>query len=183
MATGRKLVPSGSQTVGPYFSIGLERLIDEAPKGAAATIEICGKVLDRDGAPVPDAMLEFWSTTKDGATGASAEGFPTGFRRSATDADGRFSVRIERPSAVAFEAGTAQAPHLLVLLFARGLLRHLISRVYFEDEPGNAFDPVLLAVPPERRYTLIARQRETQGGSYLWDVVLQGHAETVFFAW
>jgi protocatechuate 3,4-dioxygenase alpha subunit len=180
MATGRKLIPSGSQTVGPYFSIGLERLIDEAPAVEAAEIEIRGRVLDCHGAPVSDAMLEFWSMMKDGA---SEEGFPAGFRRSATDADGRFSVRIERPSAVAFETRGMQAPHFLVLVFARGLLRHLISRVYFEGEPGNVSDPVLLAVPPERRETLIARRQKSQRDSYVWNVVLQGLDETVFFAW
>jgi protocatechuate 3,4-dioxygenase alpha subunit len=77
--------------------------------------------------------------------------------------------------------GRKQAPHILVLVFARGLLRHLISRVYFDDEPANASDPVLLCVPAERRHTLIARRGA--GDSYCWDVILQGPEETVFFAW
>ena len=76
-----------------------------------------------------------------------------------------------------------QAPHMLVLVFARGLLRHLISRVYFEDEPANASDPVLMQIPEERRATLIARPIEDRANLYRWDMVLQGTGETVFFAW
>ena len=100
--------------------------------GAAGNLAIRGRVLDRDGAPVPDAMLEFWNggTTRDSA--ASQDGFPDGFRRTATDEDGTFSVVMRRPSEVELEDRRMQAPHMLVLVFMRGLLRHLISRVYFE---------------------------------------------------
>jgi len=76
-----------------------------------------------------------------------------------------------------------QAPHMLVLVFARGLLRHLLTRVYFENEPGNTADAVLKEVPAERRATLIARLENHQTNSYQWDVRLQGQNETVFFAW
>ncbi len=186
MATEAKLIPSSSQTVGPYFHIGLERLIDEAPEIDAGAIEICGRVLDCDGTPVPDAMLEFWCpsvATSDYIGGLNHSGFPSGFRRSATDQDGSFSVLVPRPAEVVMENGRKQAPHMLVLVFARGLLRHLLSRVYFERESGNATDSVLLAVPAERRHTLIARHDESKNKLYRWDVILQGSDETVFFAW
>jgi len=76
-----------------------------------------------------------------------------------------------------------QAPHMLVLVFARGLLRHLLTRVYFEDEPGNTADTVLQEIPAERRATLTARLETHQANSYQWTVHLQGQDETVFFAW
>ena len=177
-------VPAGSQTVGPYFRIGLEYLMDRAPAievGAPGTIEIQGRVLDRDGAPVADAMLEFW-TAGSGSTQNQSQ-YPIGFRRTATDDDGNFAVVITRPEAVALRDGQMQAPHLLALVFARGLLRHLLSRVYFENEPMNVADAVLQQIPAERRGTLIAQRESSSNNSYRWNVVLQGQDETVFFAW
>jgi len=169
--TTERLIPNSSQTVGPYFRIGLDYLIDRTSTDDATTlgtIAIRGRVLDRDGVAVPDAMLEFWSV-------------PHNFRRAATDLDGNFCVMMGRPVAVRMEDGRTQSPHLLVLVFARGLLRHLISRVYFESEPGNESDPVLLGVPADRRRTLMARR--DGDNSFRWDVTLQGPDETVFFAW
>lgn len=165
-------VPAGSQTVGPYFSIGLEYLLDRTPSitlDTPGTIQMCGRVLDGDGAPVPDAMLEFWNPTA-----ASHGSFPMGFRRAVTNADGAYSVVMERPS---------QASHMLVLVFARGLLRHLISRVYLPDEAGNQNDSVLTMVSDERRPTLIASADGSRPNTYRWEVILQGTGETVFFAW
>ena len=184
MSTETTLTPSGSQTVGPYFRIGLEYLLERAPEIAnpEAAIEIRGRVIDRDGNPVPDALLEFWSSGGDRLPNSAIPdetGFPDGFRRSPTDDAGNFAVSMRRPAGVPTGAGSA--PHLLVLVFARGLLRHLISRVYFEGEPANEADPVLLSVPTERRRTLIARC-EGQN-EFHWDVILQGADETVFFAW
>ena len=182
-------IPSGSQTEGPYFRIGLEYLLDRTPAltpGSAGAIEIRGRVLDRDGVPVPDAMLEFWSAaTVEGGSAVDTvrSGFPTGFRRAATDEDGRFVAVMDRPAPVRFNDEYTQAPHMLVLVFARGLMRHLLSRVYLEDEKGNACDPVLMKIAEERRTTLIARQDESRAGSYVWNIVLQGTDETVFFAW
>jgi len=182
MSAEAKLIPSSSQTVGPFFGIGLEYLIESAPElDPADTIVIRGRVLDRDGAPVPDAMLEFWSAGKTSANATSSQGFPGGFRRAATDLDGTFSVVMRRAAAVALDDERMQAPHMLVLVFARGLLRHLISRVYFEDDPALDADPVLLSVPAERRRTLIAgRDGEN---SFRLDEILQGDDETVFFLW
>ena len=181
--SGSVPIPAGSQTVGPYFRIGLEYLMERTPSlplDAAGTIEIRGRVLDRDGAPVPDAMLEFWSPAK---VVDKAGAFPAGFMRVMTDGDGRYSVVMERPTRVPPGDERAHAPHTLVLVFARGLLRHLISRVYFADEQANEGDPVLMAIPPERRATLIAQRDEGRVNLYRWDVILQGTGETVFFAW
>jgi protocatechuate 3,4-dioxygenase alpha subunit len=181
-------IPASSQTVGPYFRIGLEYLIERTPALTIDTpgaIEIRGRVFDRDGAPVTDAMLEFWSasTVAHGSKEAAAhDGFPIGFRRVPTDGDGRFSVLMRQPAGLP-ENEHAHAPQALVLVFARGLLRHLITRVYLGDEQGNESNPVLVSVPEDRRATLIARPDESRTGLYHWDLVLQGTGETVFFAW
>jgi protocatechuate 3,4-dioxygenase, alpha subunit len=184
-----KLVPSGSQTVGPFFTIGLEYLAGKPiDTGSVATgdVEISGRVLDGEGAPVSDAMLEVWGADSDGRYGATSEessGSPTGFRRVVTNMDGQFSFTIEKPGAVTFDDGRNQAPHLVVLVFARGLLRHLITRVYFPDEHVNASDQLLEQVPKERRSTMIARKDARDSNRLRWDVILQGTDETVFFAW
>jgi protocatechuate 3,4-dioxygenase alpha subunit len=182
-------IPVSSQTVGPYFRIGLEYLLERSPAlglDSPKTIELRGRVLDRDGAPVPDAMLEFWSAeTGKQRSGGSQEpdSFPEGFRRVMTNGDGRFSTVIERPTMVAPVDGRTQTPHIMVLVFARGLLRHLITRVYLGDEKANEIDTLLMGIPEERRLTLIARPDDMQAGLYCWDVILQGTGETVFFAW
>jgi protocatechuate 3,4-dioxygenase alpha subunit len=185
MTDDGRLIPAGSQTVGPFFCIGLDYLIDRAPLldgGVAGRIEIRGQVLDRDGTPVPDAVLEFWAPRITVST-PEQNSYPSGFRRTATNIDGNFAVAVMRPAAVPLEDGRMQAPHMLVLVFARGLLRHLLTRVYFENEPGNNSDMVLQEIPAERRATLFARLDNHQTGSYQWDVHLQGQDETVFFAW
>jgi protocatechuate 3,4-dioxygenase, alpha subunit len=185
MREDSKLIPAGSQTVGPFFCIGLEYLIDRAPvlnADIAERIEIHGRVLDRDGAPVPDAVLEFWAP-RITVRIPDQDQYPAGFRRTATDINGNFAMAAIRPAAVALENEQMQAPHMLVLVFARGLLRHLLTRVYFENEPGNAADTVLKEIPAERRATVIARLENHQTNSYQWDVHLQGQGETVFFAW
>jgi protocatechuate 3,4-dioxygenase alpha subunit len=176
-------IPASSQTVGPYFRIGLEYLVNRNSVPdvvSAGMIEIRGRVLDRDGSPVPDAMLEFCSGSGDRRLldGKNAEsGIPEGFRRVGTDEKGEFAVAIARPV-----VAISSDPHLAVQVFARGLLRQLISRVYLEDEVSQS-DDVLLRVPADRRVTLIARVDEKHEGLYWWDVVLQGAGETVFFAW
>jgi protocatechuate 3,4-dioxygenase alpha subunit len=185
-------IPASSQTVGPYFRIGLEYLLDRTPTMTLETprmIQICGRVLDRDGAPVPDAMLEFWSAatvSRDVEMDQEQADFPAGFRRAVTDANGAYFLAMERPSIEkqgAEVVHSVQAPHMLVLVYARGLLRHLISRVYLGDEPGNLNDSVLAMISEDRWHTLIARPDARRAGLYEWDVILQGPMETVFFAW
>ena len=189
MTTSAKLIPTSSQTVGPYFRIGLQYMLDRCVAvgaGTAGSIEIRGRVLDADGVGVSDAMLEFWTpgfaetlppSTQD------RDGLPDGFCRAGTDDDGNFAAMVTRPVAAPLGDGRMQAPHMLVLVFMRGLLRHMLSRVYFADEPGNAADPVLGAIPAERRGTLIAQLEDGETSSYRWNVVLQGQDETVFFEW
>jgi protocatechuate 3,4-dioxygenase, alpha subunit len=179
-----------SATVGPYFAYGLTPmgkytwkdtgLPDIAPPGVEGQrITISGRVIDGDGAPIPDAMLEFWQADSQGRYNASArEGSNTAFKgwgRVGTTDDGSYKVTTIKPGAV-----SGQAPHILVVVFARGVVRHLYTRLYFaEDARQHATDPVLNAVPAARRPTLIATADGK--GAYRFDIRLQGGDETVFF--
>lgn len=181
MSDERRPEATASQTVGPYFAIGLAyryatSLVGPAAPGARVTIE--GRLVDGDGKPVPDGCLEFWQADAEGRHGGP--GF-RGFGRVATDAAGAFRVTTIRPGPVAGPDGKPMAPHLAVSIFARGLLRRLATRMYFPDEPANAADLVLTRVPAERRHTLVARA--TGAGTLSWHVVLQGPGETVFLSW
>jgi protocatechuate 3,4-dioxygenase alpha subunit len=181
-----KLVPTASQTVGPYFRIGLQHLCRAADSSSTETFDVHGRVLDVNRVPVPDAMLELWQADPLGLYSrdkeiASKFGFAPGFARITTDDEGCFRFTTCRPGAVPFDSHRMQAPHLVVLFFARGLLRHLITRMYFPDELANATDPVLQSVPEERRGTLIGRNKSA--GNLEWNIVLQAEDETVFFAW
>ncbi|MEO8006559.1 MAG: protocatechuate 3,4-dioxygenase subunit alpha [Betaproteobacteria bacterium] len=181
-----ELIATPSQTVGPFFRIGMESLYtpDLAP-GAADRIAIHGRVLDGDGQPVSDAILEIWQANAHGkyAHPDDAQALPltpgfTGFGRVPTDTEGAFRFFTIRPGSVPGPGGGVQAPHLVVAVFMRGLLIHLLTRVYFPDEPSNATDPVLQLVPADRRTTLVARRN---GNELEWNVILQGDNETVFF--
>jgi protocatechuate 3,4-dioxygenase alpha subunit len=155
-----------SQTVGPYFALGLldRRANELVPEG----IRITGRVLDGAGEPVPDAMVEIWQADD---CGRYRHDF--GWGRAGCDAEGRFSFVTRKPGPV-----EGQAPHLSVLVFARGLLKAARTRMYFPDEEAaNATDPVLSAVDDARR--LIARSTED---GLEFDIHLQGEDETVFFA-
>ncbi len=183
---------SPSQTVGPFFHIGLAWKFDleiAPPDLAGERVEIAGRVLDGDGRPVPDAMLEIWQADPEGRyphpedpRSGDVEPRFRGFGRVATDASGAFRVATVKPGRAPGPGGRLQAPHLVCLVFMRGLLRHLVTRVYFPDEPANREDPVLALVEPDRRATLVARPGEAPG-KLAWDVVLQGANETVFFDW
>jgi protocatechuate 3,4-dioxygenase alpha subunit len=148
-----------------------------------------GNVLDGDGAPVPDALVEIWQANSFGRYQhpSDARALPldpdfTGFGRSGTDADGRFWFETIKPGAAPYDTQRMQAPHICVTVLARGLLNYLTTRLYFADEPTNATDPLLLLVPAERRGTLLAR-RDVVGGRLLYhfDIILQGEGETAFF--
>ncbi len=181
-----------SQTVGPYFAFGLtdpweEREDAVAPYHAEA-IEVFGHVLDGRGEPIPDAMIETWQADPNGRfdhpddpRGAVAfEGF-RGFARSGTDDEGRWRVRTLKPGSFPAADSTPQAPHLLVTVMARGVLRQLTTRIYFGDEPtANAADPVLQSLPDDARATLIAEPVDGRG--YRFDIILQGDGETAFFS-
>lgn len=182
---------TASQTVGPFFRIGLEPLYVPSvvgPDVPGARVTIRGRVLDGDGNPVPDAVLETWQADAHGKYAHPEDTCPTpstpgfvGFGRVPTGEQGQFTLTTIKPGQVAGPGDSAQAPHLVVLVFMRGLLRHLVTRMYFPDEPGNDTDPILRLVPLERRGTLIA-QRSPQDATVLeWNVSLQGEDETVFF--
>ncbi|HEX5937801.1 MAG TPA: protocatechuate 3,4-dioxygenase subunit alpha [Actinomycetota bacterium] len=179
--------PTPPQTVGPFFhgSLLREPRTRLAPDGVAGErIRIEGRVLDGEGRPVTDALVEVWQAEvaardadragDDGGSGGSA-----GFGRSGTDGVGRYGFESVRPVRSPAPDGSSEAPHLDVLVFARGLLDRLATRIYFEDDDPVAIDPFLRAVPEERRATLIATRDEE--GRYLHDLVLQGASETVFF--
>ena len=178
------LQQSTSQTFGPYFHIGLKPIAVRLPAGAKPVV-ITGRVLDGDGKPVSDAAIETWQADLTGAYPApSTDGsYPAtstlaGLGRVPTDAEGRFRIDTYLPGCVAAPGGGLQAPHILVAIGMRGLLKHLVTRIYFPGEAANADDPVLKLVPADRRDTLIARGAS---GELQWDVVLQGAGETVFF--
>ena len=162
-----------SQTVGPFFSFGLldlERSQLVPPEDAEA-VRIEGRVLDGEGRPVPDAMVEIWQAD---AEGRYVEGF--GWARSGCDAEGRYSFVAVKPGRVADPEGGLQAPNLSLLVFARGLLKPVRTRVYFPDEESNAEDRVLTSLPDDERARLIARP------GLEFDVRLQGPEQTPFFA-
>ena len=196
-----------SQTVGPFFAYGLAphsrcdwkpseiydwketagaNLVTADASGTKIRVE--GQVLDGDGMPINDAMLEVWQADSQGryAHPRDSRARPntkfTGFGRSATDKKGVFSFDTIKPGAVPGPNGKPQAPHIVVCIFSRGMLRQIYTRLYFSDEKANDGDPILAMVPPERRGTLIAHK--VQSGDlavYRFDIRVQGENETVFF--
>lgn len=177
MTETRELTPS--QTVGPYLSIGLlNEIVSPHVVNAAdpRAIVVTGLVLDGAGDPVPDGMVEVWQANLDGAYGVDFRGFA----RSGTADGGRFELVVVKPGPVPWPEGGMQAPHLEVGVFARGLLKRLVTRMYFPDEvEANATDPVLTRLDERRRETLTAR---AEGAELRFDIVLQGPSETTFFA-
>lgn len=179
-----------SQTVGPYFAIGLPwpagpHVVPESTPGA---ITISGMVYDGAGEPVPDHLIETWQADPEGRfADAYGYGGPSqldgfrGFARCGTeDGDGSFEILTVKPGRVPGPDGTLQAPHLAVSVFARGMLHRCVTRIYFADEPAaNQADPVLNGVPADRVATLLA---QLDGDGYRFDIRLQGPGETVFFA-
>ena len=189
-----------SQTVGPFFAYGLtsngkydwndaftNNLVTADTSGERIRIE--GRVFDGDGQPVPDCMLEIWQADAQGrfSDPKDQRALPNsafrGFGRCGTDANGDYSFDSIRPGPVPDPDGRAQAPHILLAVFGRGMLMHLYTRIYFDGEAANAADPVLALVPADRRGTLIARHQPGNGNAvYRFDIRLQGDNETVFFA-
>ena len=189
MSTDHGLSPS--QTVGPYLSIGLlgdlitPDLIDPSDPRA---VRVTGILLDGAGAPVPDGMIEIWQANAagryahplDDRTELELEDGFLGFGRSGTAPDGRFEFVTVKPGRVPWPQGGLQAPHLEVGVFARGLLKRAVTRVYFPDEAeANAADPVLSHLGEEIRATLVAAAED---GDLRFDIRLQGPGQTAFFA-
>jgi protocatechuate 3,4-dioxygenase, alpha subunit len=180
-----------SQTVGPFFSIGLSRLYRDnlaGPGVSGERVEITGRILDGDGKPVPDGIVEIWQANaqgkyahpEDSQEKAIEPGF-AGYGRVPSDEQGKFHFTTIKPGRVPGPGEKSQAPHLVVSVFTRGLLRRLVTRIYFPDEASNGEDFALNLVEPARRLTLIARKVEGRPGALEWNVVLQGPNETVFF--
>jgi len=196
-----------SQTVGPYFAYGLAphsrcawqpsdvydwketvgaNLVTADATGEKIRIE--GRVTDGDGMPINDAMIEIWQADAQGryASPRDARARPNtqfkGFGRSATGKDGAYSFDTIKPGAVPGPNGRQQAPHIVVCIYSRGMLRQVYTRLYFDGEAANDADTILQLVPAERRGTLIAH-KESRGGQavYLFDIRVQGQDETVFF--
>jgi protocatechuate 3,4-dioxygenase, alpha subunit len=190
-----KLIPTPSQTVGPFFHLGMVRpewsdLTADNPAGQRIAIE--GRIIDGDGAAVPDAVLEVWQANAAGRynhpddhqTDKPLDPHFRGFGRVATDENGRFRIVTVKPGAVPGNGNALQAPHINVALFARGLLIHLFTRIYFADEPAaNAGDPLLSSIEDAGvRATLLARRDAVAANPplYRWDIVMQGDGETAF---
>jgi protocatechuate 3,4-dioxygenase alpha subunit len=187
-----------SQTIGPFFSFGLiaggeNDLVDERCVGERIYVE--GRVLDGQGQPVLDALVEIWQADAEGIYNhpsdprqGEADSHFKGFGRSETTDEGRYWFRTIKPGVVQEAEGEPQAPHINVCVFARGMLMHAYTRIYFEDEAqANEQDTVLNSIEDiERRQTLIARRETAADGlpRYCLDIVLQGEearGETVFF--
>lgn len=186
------LIPSASQTVGPFFHLGLT---DPRPVGCLAgpgakgeRVRLICRVFDGDGAPTPDAMIEVWQANADGkyhhpedTQEKALDPAFRGFGRMATIEDGSCMFETIKPGRVPGWDNALQAPHLNVSVFSRGLLKRLATRIYFAGDAANGEDPVLALVPKERRDTLIAHPDPEHSGVWRFDVHLCGEQETVFF--
>jgi protocatechuate 3,4-dioxygenase alpha subunit len=204
-----------SQTVGPFFHYGLpwkggadlvgrsdigarpelfpeeHYLLNVSPSRGTPTgeaIEVVGRVLDGDGNPVPDAMIEIWQANAHGRYSGPNDVRPeipldpnfVGFGRASTGEDGAYRFRTIRPGRVPGPGNSLQAPHIAFSVLGRGLLKRLATRLYFSDGEGNDADPILALVPEDRRPSLIAQAEGA--GRWRFDIILQGDRETVFFA-
>jgi protocatechuate 3,4-dioxygenase alpha subunit len=189
-----KLIATPSQTVGPFFHLALDRaewadLTKDDPAGERIVVE--GRVTDGDGVAVADACLELWQANAAGRyahpddtrTDKPLDPHFRGFGRVSTDAEGGFRFTTIRPGPVPGAGNALQAPHIAVALFARGLLKPLYTRIYFDGDPLNEADPVLQSIEEAtRRRTLLATRRDGPGvPAWTLDIVMQGGNETVFF--
>jgi protocatechuate 3,4-dioxygenase, alpha subunit len=189
-----KQILTSSQTVGPFFHncllrVDAQRNVLASPEIAGQRIRVEGHVYDGDNLGVPDAVLEVWQANSYGRYNHPADQSTLtldpafhGYGRFGTDASGAFWFETIKPGRVRFDDERLQAPHICVAVFARGLLNHLLTRLYFADDPANVDDPVLQYIPIERRSTLLAQPTTVDDAIvYRFDIVLQNGNETVFF--
>jgi protocatechuate 3,4-dioxygenase, alpha subunit len=180
---GKPLVATSSQTVGPFFHFALT---PGDCRGAVAhvsgreRIHLTVRVTDGDQQPVGDAMIEIWQADETVDSGA-ADSQMSGFARLPSGEDGRCEFETVRPGRIADGTGGRQAAHVNVCLFARGLLRHLHTRIYFAGDPALADDAALALVPADRRQTLMATPDAARPGAWIFELRMQGADETVFF--
>lgn len=184
--------PIPSQTVGPYFAIGLTTPRPVAhiagPDAKGERVKLACTVIDGEGKPIPDAMIETWQANAEGKYNhpddtqeKPLDPHFIGHGRLGTNDQGGCVFETIRPGRVPGPDGTLQAPHLAISIFARGLLKRLATRVYFAGDPANAEDPILALVPQERRGTLLAQPVGGQAGAWSIEFRLSGENETVFF--
>ena len=179
-------IATSSQTVGPFFHFGLTtnaRLGAVAPPDAPGEhirLEVC--VFDGGGNPVPDAMIEIYQADSVGRYPEANAAPPTfgGFGRLPTGPSGCCVFQTVKPGIVR-TGDTEQAAHINLCFLSRGLLRQVYTRIYFQDDPALAADPILSVVPAERRHTLLARPSASEPGLWEFVIRLQGDDETVFF--
>jgi protocatechuate 3,4-dioxygenase alpha subunit len=182
-----------SQTVGPFFHLGLTtekgcvRCI-AGPVAKGERILLMCRVLDDDGAPVPDAMIEIWQADAQGKYNhpddtqeKTADPACGGFGRMGTSEGGSCEFETIKPGRVPGPGNVLQAPHLNLAVYARGILRQVYTRLYFAGDPANQEDSVLALVPKDRRETLMAVPDPARPGGWRFDIHLQGQGETVFF--
>ena len=179
------LTPTPSQTVGPYLHLGLT---DQHSISCVAGAGVKGervvltfRVLDGDGTPVPDAMIELWQADSEGNYSTSANAPFRGFGRLATGEHGTCTFETIKPGRVPGPDNTLQSPHINVSVLGRGLLKRLSTRAYFAGEAANAEDPILALVPEDRRATLLAQPDPARTGGWIFDIRLRGVGEMVFF--
>lgn len=156
--------PTPSQTVGPFYAIGLCRRAENelVPHDAPGAVTLAGTLFDGAGDPIVDGVIEVWD-----AVGGR-------WGRCGTDGAGRFSFQLVKP-----DPGPQGAPRLDVYVFARGLLKHQLTRIYFPDEAeANAADPVLAQLSEADRATLVA---DGEDGALRFDIRMQAERATVFF--
>jgi protocatechuate 3,4-dioxygenase, alpha subunit len=175
------LIPTPSQTVGPFFNFALTTnaslgvLARDGVRGERVFLSI--RVVDGAGVPTPgDSMIELWQADAQGCYAHADPNF-NGFGRLETDLNGCCTFETVKPGSVA----KGSAPHINVIVLARGLLKQLYTRIYFANDPANANDPVLALVPEDRRSTLLAKPAQGQHNTWSIEIRLQGEAETVFF--
>ena len=185
-------VPSGSQTVGPFFRIGLTpdgslgKMAAEKAQGQHIRLRVI--VLDSDGVGIPDAMIELWQADANGKYNHAADTQPktfdpefTGFGRLESDQNGEMVFETVLPGRVPGPDGNLQAPHINVHVFSRGILLHSSTRIYFAGDPANEEDAVLRLVPAARKETLMAHPDATRPGTWTITLRMYGKDETVFF--
>jgi protocatechuate 3,4-dioxygenase, alpha subunit len=173
-------LPTPSQTVGPFFGMALPWpdgpfVVDAESEGA---FWVRGKVTDGRGEPIPDALIETWQADPNGQFPDRPDTVFRGFGRCPTDAAGMYEICTVMPGPVAGVDGSRQAPHINVTVFMRGLLRPVITRIYFPDDPATESDPLLASIPEANRATMFASR---SGDGYRFDIRLQGEGETAFF--
>ena len=172
---------SPSQTVGPFFHDALfvggdNILVNDLTSGQC--ILITGTVFDGDRQPIPDAMVEVWQADANGRFNQQADPHFRGFGRASTVDNGRYTFKTIKPGIISGHV----TPFINLRIFARGMLIHAVTRLYFGDESSNDQDDILNSLDEARRHTLIAQPQQTSDlPTYHFDIHLQGQNETVFF--